>query len=221
MKRSVLSILAVSAVLAFAASASQAQNGITVNAGSALEGTFGAQVTIANNSSNTFVSSDHPTDETHFLVRWRMSLGGMTINQGAPINNNYFRMMHLNKDGEGAHVVFFVQRVPDTGNLHFVAWSKESSGAGNYRFVGGFFHQAYQGNPAFNQIECEWWRATSASSNDGRLHCRKLGTGGSEFDTTNLDNFNTEIDQVRAGFFAFDTFTGTGTYKFDGYESYR
>jgi len=221
MKKIVLCCLAAFALLALSATSANAANGLAVNAASALEGAFGLQVIHTDNLTSTYVSSDHPTAETHILLRWRMNLQNMTINQGAPIVNNYFRMMHLNKTGEGAHVVFFIQRVPDTGNLHFIAWTKESSGANNYIFAGGFFFQAYQGNPSANQVECEWFRATSAVANDGRLHCQKLGVGGSTFDNTTLDNFNTVIDQVRPGFFNFDTFTGTGSWKFDGYESYR
>lgn len=222
MKKQIWTVMSAFALLVLVATAASANPSLAVNTQSALGGTnFGLQVSIDNNAASTFVSSDHPEAETHFLLRFRLDTAGMNVptgTSGGP--NSYFRIAHLIKSGDGAHVILFMQRVPGTGNMHLIAWSKESSGANNFRFVGGFFFSAHGASTANNQIECEWTQATSGTANDGKLRCVKVGTGN-QFNVTNLDNFNTVIDQARYGFFNFDTFTGTGSYKFDEYESYR
>jgi len=217
MKKIGLAVLLVSAVAAVPASA---VSSLAVNAGAALNGTnFGLQVIIdPTASNNTFVRSDHPTDETTLEIRFRMRINDLISPQIGP--GRILRIANLRADAGAPHKILFIQRQETTGNWRFIAWSLQDTGGG-YAFCGSFFLDTYQGT-ADRQIRCNWTRETAAGGNNGIFRCERTDLPASQFFVrSDLDDFTQQTDAVQFGYFDFDVFAGSGSYDFDEAEIYR
>ena len=198
-----------------------AANSLTVNAANALGGTnFGLSINVDPAAANSvYVQSDHPTDETHLLLRFRIRVDG--LNAPASGAGRSFRMLNIFDDSAPAtpHKILFLQRQSTTGNWRFTAWTYTN--ANGYEFVGAFFLANYLG-AADRQIECEWTQATAGAN--GVFGCFRVDAPAQTFQRTNISDSNFQGDLVQVGLFDFDSFPGSaaaGQLDFDEYESYR
>ncbi len=224
MKKLSLVLAAGAAVALITAMPVAAANTLTVGAGSALGGTnFGLSINVdagAGITNPVFVQSDHPTDETHLLLRFRLRVDG--LNAPAAGAGRNFRLLNVVDDSAPAtpHKVIFLQRQNTTGNWRLVGWTYTNAAA--YEPAGAFFLANFAG--AFDrQIECEWTQATAGAN--GIFGCFRTDTPGTQFFLrSNISDSNFQGDQVQVGFFDFDGFPGTAAASqldFDEYESYR
>lgn len=224
MKKLSLVLAAGAAVALISAMPVAAANTLTVGAGSALGGTnFGLSINVdagAGITNPVFVQSDHPTDETHLLLRFRLRVDGLLAPAAGAGRN--FRLMNVVDDSAPAtpHKIVFIQRQNTTGNWRLHAWTYTDGGI--YEAVGGFFLANF-GGALDRQVECEWTQATAGAN--GIFGCFRVDTPGTQFfQRTNIDDGNYQGDQVQVGFFDFDGFPGTAAASqldFDEYESYR
>lgn len=227
MKKLGLAVLMVAFAILVAAAPASAANSLTVNSGAALNGTnFGLAVNVGPNigdNNAVYVQSDHPTDETHMEIRFRLRTTTLTSPTTGP--GRTFRFLNMVDDTATAtpHKVFFLQRQPGSGAWRFVAWTYTNASA--YEFIGAFFF-ANHGAAVERQIRCEWTKATAPSN--GSFRCERTDNPGSIFfQRTDINDSNFQTDFVQAGFFDFDNFgavgspLGAGKVDFDEYESYR
>lgn len=193
---------------------------LAVNASAALNSTsFGLQVNVDSPSADSaFVTSDHPSDETHYLMRMRFKPGpGFTMTQTA--NANYIRIAQLRRDVGTSNVcmVVFLKRSVANGNYRINVWyRKDTTVFGN---AGEFFLTTF-GAPVEKQLEFEYTRGNG--SNNGRIIARLDGV--QQFDTgAVLDNDNYPIGKLDMGYLysATDTATATGPLYEDEVETYR
>lgn len=212
----------IAALVVMASPAVHADHSVTVLSNAALGGTsYGLSVNIDPAASNlvAYVESDHPVDETHMLVRFRLNLRDIT---GAPLGGPgaHFRFMNWIDDAQTStpHKILFAQRQPN-GNWRLAVWTRNTT-ANTYEFVGGLFLQA-NGADADNQIECEWQKATSGAN--GQFGCDVIAgpSIGQTLQRNTIDDGAIGTDKIRAGIFDFDSFAGGGDFHFDEYESYR
>ena len=225
MKKFGFAVLLLVAGIVFAAAPASAANSLVVNAGAALNTTnFGLAVTVGPNAGDNnavYVQSDHPTDETHMEIRFRVRIQSLDAPASGAGRN--FRMLNMGDDAAAAtpHKILFLQRQATTGNWRFLAWTYTNASA--YEFVGGFFLATYH-NSADRQIRCEWTKATAGYN--GIFRCERTDNPGSVFfERTDINDSNFQTDFVQAGFFDFDSYGaatgGAGKLDFDEYESYR
>ncbi len=212
------------------AGAAMAANTLAVNAASALNGTsFGLQVSLDANAApncagtgngavnNVYVETAHPTDETHYLMRFWINVNNLSL-----CPNKSIRIGVLGDDGApGQHVIVFLKRNDADSSWRVNTWYRvedTSFNAGPGVFIVG------QGNPnQARQVEIEWTAATTSSSNNGVLSIKRLlPTPAGPFTVTGID------DAFQVDYGRFGVLAGSGAaafadtnYKFDEFESYR
>ena len=212
------------------AGVAMAANSLGVNNLSGLNGTgFGMEVSFDANAApncagagngstnNVYVETAHPTDETHYLMRFWVNPNNLSL-----CPNKSIRLGVLGDDGPaGQHVIVFLKRNDADNSWRVNTWYKDETGA---FFAGPGVFIVGQANPnQARQVEIEWTAATSAASNNGILSIRRLApTAAGPFTATGIDNAF-QVDYGRFGILA-----GSGaaaqadtSYKFDEFESYR
>ncbi|MBP7588724.1 MAG: hypothetical protein KBA72_12295 [Thermoanaerobaculia bacterium] len=212
--------LAVALLLSFAlAGSASAANSLAVTAGAALNGTnFGLAVSTDGSANNVFVQSDHPTDETHYLIRFWLNPSTVSIDP-----NTSIRIGAIGDDGAaGQHVVFFLRHdVPVAGTPQYTvnAWRKDD--AGTFVFANNLFHTFVSGAAA-RQYEFEWTRSTGVNTNDGSFRMTRLNPTVVTKTNSNLDNDTLQADNIRIGILSGSGVNGnSGSFFFDEFESYR
>lgn len=212
------------------AGVAMAANTLAVNAGAALNGTnFGMQVSVDANAApncagagngstnNVFVETAHPTDETHYLMRFWVNPNNLNL-----CANKSIRIGVLGDDGPaGQHVIVFLKRNDVDASWRINTWYRDESGA---FFAGpGVFIVGQAVPNQARQVEIEWTAATTAAANDGILSVRRIApTTAGPFTATGIDNAF-QVDYGRFGILAGSGAAAQGDsfYKFDEFESYR
>lgn len=206
-------------VLAAAAPMSAASS-LAVNNACALGGTnFGLQTTVnLTGPASAFVTSDHPNEEEHYLMRFRFKPGaGFTMSQTA--NSNYIRIAQTRRDtgSNNVGVVVFLKRSVANGNYRINVWYRRDNGTfGN---AGEFFLTTF-GAPVEKLLEFEIQQGTG--SNNGSIIARLDGV--QQFNTTGLDFDDVyPVGKLDLGhlYSGTDTATASGTICSDEFESYR
>jgi hypothetical protein len=202
-----------------------AANSLSVTGGAALNGTnFGLQVNVDNTATNAvYVQSDHPNNETHMRVVWRMKIN--ELNAPASGAGRNFRFMNFvdSDDAANPHKILFLQRQATTGNWRLAVWTRNTT-SNAYEFSGGLFVAT---NLSTNdiQLQCEWTKDTIAGAGgNGIMECKRLTGSLQQFLDNDNDDDLRQTDSVQMGFFDFDSFPGaaaSGNCKMDEYESYR
>jgi hypothetical protein len=203
-----------------------AANTLTVPGGTPGQGLNGTSYLLSINvdpaaANSVFVQSDHPTDETHLLIRFHLKFDAL---QAPPTGaGRNFRLLNIGDDSAllTPHKILFLQRQGvGAHNWRLLAWTYTDGGI--YEFVGGFFLGNYAGVNE-RQIECEWTQATAGAN--GSFGCNRTDTPGTQFFLrTNIDDGNFQGDYVQVGLFDFDNFPGAAAasaLKFDEYQSFR
>jgi hypothetical protein len=219
-----LGVLALAMVAGVAPSWAVAANTLAVDATAALNSTsFGLDVGMDSAASNAvYVESDHPLNETHMTVIWRMKISALPTTPLTGGGRNVRFMTWHDGDGGASRKVFFIQRQAN-GNWRAAIWSWNTTSSA-FEFAGGFFLAA-NGSTNDIHLKCEWTQATTGAT--GLMTCTKaIGTtafGSPILSTTNLTDDGTLIGSVRLGFLDFDGYplSGTGNLYLDEYESYR
>lgn len=184
---------------------------LTVNAACALNGTsFGLEVNKAV-VDDAFVRSDHPTDETHMLIRFWIDPD--TINIPLVEGASFFQFLRAGHETVGTTMIAFLKRGIATGNYRLTVYARRDDGPGTYKFIGEGDLQIFGNAPA--QVELEFTRG-----NPGTVTAR---VNGNQIMTNTVFNAAAEIDTVRWGVFAADglPISGDATFCLDEYESYR
>ena len=195
--------------LAVAATANAAS--LTVNNACALNATtWGLEVNKAT-VGDAYVRSDHPTDETHMLIRFWIDADNINIPQVE--GQNAFQFLRGGHEGVGATLVAFLKRGVASGNYRLTVYARRDDGPNTYKLAGEGFLQLFGGVPS--QVEIEWTRG-----NPGTVTAKVNGT---QIFTNTVLNVAAEIDTVRWGVFAGDgpAIPGDATFCLDEYESYR
>jgi hypothetical protein len=201
---------------------------LSVTGAAALNGTsFGLQINFDNTSGNAYVQTDHPNDETHYLARFWLHPGTVSIDPGLSV-----RFGALGDDAQGQHVILFLKHdnsvVPAQYQMNF--WYKDKAAGGVYRF-GGATYLSPVSAPCARQYEVEWTADTLAGvSGDGSLVVRRLADAGScgsgALVTRTVSSMDTDTWGIDNG--RFGTLNGaqsangnSGFVRFDEFESYR
>jgi len=198
--------------LALSAGAAQAANSLTVNGACALGGSYGLQVTKSDGSSDAFVRSDEPTDETHFRVKFLFDGNSMDI--PAP-PNDYFQFLRTGWSGVGTSLILFVKQA-NSGNYRITTYARREGGGTTYVLVGEATVQVIGGPP--KTVEVEWQRGAPGYV---KVWLGTANTNPPTYQRSDINNPTTEVDTVRWGVFNGDGGAVTGTFCLDEYESYR
>ena len=195
--------------LAVAATANAAS--LTVNDACKLNGTtWGLEVNKAT-VGDAYVRSDHPTDETHMLIRF--CIDPDTINIPQVDGSNYFQFLRGGHETVGTTLIAFLKRGVATGNYRLTVYARRADGPATYKFIGEGALQVFNAAPA--QVEIEWTRG-----NPGTVTAK---VNNVQIMTNTVINPTAEIDTIRWGVFAGDppAISGDATFCLDEYESYR
>lgn len=219
-------ILVLSLVLCSAAS--WAAPSLAVTAGAALNGTsFGLAVNFDNSAGNAYVETLHPTDETHYLARFWLHPGNVSIDPGVSV-----RFGAIGDDTQGQHIILFLKHdnAVATAQYQMNFWFKDKALSGAYRF-GGATYLSDVSTPCARQYEVEWTADTLAgTSGNGTLVVRRLADAGScgsgalvTRTVSNMDTDGWQIDNARFGTLngAQSANGNSGAIRFDEFESYR
>lgn len=225
-------LVMVAAILLVASSAFAA-NTLTVNPTAALNGTgFGLSVNLDGSSTNNvFVQSDHPTDETHYLARFFLCPGGLSLDPDTSV-----RFGAIGDDTLGQHIVLFLRR--DIANATGVdQWLVNAWIANNdtppltYGFGGSIFHAinaAGAESCATTSAAHRWYEVeyTAGTGADGLFEMRRLVYNGSTLVERIVSNRNTDamqVDNARYGLLSGSgaNAAAASSFYFDEYESYR
>lgn len=201
----------VAGALVLSAGAAQAAS-LTVNDACKLNGTnFGLQVT-KNPVGDAFVRSDHPTNETHFRVKFWVDPNSMDI--PAP-PNDYFQFLRTGHETVGTSLILFLKQAP-SNNYRLTAYVRVEGQATTYQLVGEAFLQTIGG--AEVPVEVEWQRGAPGFV---KVWINTANTNPPTFQKLNANNPTSEVDTVRWGVFAGDGPVVTQPFCLDEYESYR
>lgn len=197
--------------LALGAGAAQAAS-ITVNNTCALNGTnYGLQVT-KTPVGDAFVRSDHPTDETHFRVKFWIDPNSMDI-PAAP--NDYFQFLRTGHETVGTSLILFLKQAP-SGNYRLTTYVRVEGQATTYQLVGEAFLQTL--GAAEVPVEVEWTRGAPGSV---KVWINTANTNPPTYQKVNANNPNSQVDTVRWGVFNGDGAAIATPFCLDEYESYR
>lgn len=201
--------LVLALVLAAASTANAAS--LAVNATCALNGTnFGLEIN-KNVVDDAFVRSDHPTDESHMLIRFWIDPD--TINIPQVEGSNYFQFLRGGHETVGTTLIAFLKRGVASGNYRLTVYARRDDGPATYKFIGEGSLQIFNAAPV--QVEIEFTRG-----NPGTVTAK---VNGVQILTNTVLNAAAEIDTIRWGVFAADgpAIAGDATFCLDEYESYR
>jgi hypothetical protein len=211
--------IAIAVVLALVfATSGFAVNHLVVNAGAALNGTnFGLAVQHDGSANNVYVDSLHPTDESHYLIRFWIDPATLDLDPATAI-----RIAGIGDDVAGQHVVLLLRRDIATSPHQWLvnAWRKDDTGT--FVFANSLFHSFIDAADKKRQYEFEWTAATAPGSNNGSFRMTRLNPTVVNKLNSNLDNDTLQVDNIRIG-----TLNGqgvsanSGEYHFDEFESYR
>lgn len=206
------------AVLLLAAGPALAVNELDVTNAAAQNGTtWGLAIEIDGSTNNVFVESAHPTDETHYLIRFWLDPEVLSLDE-----NSAVRFGGIGDDNAtfGQHVLLFLRRDnPGSVNQYLLnAWGR--SDTGNYVFMGSLFF-GFPTNPLPRQIEVEWTAASAPGANDGSLRVTRVG--GPQFIVNSMDTDQINVDNIRIGALAGSgaSAAAPSALYFDEFESYR
>jgi hypothetical protein len=223
-KMAVVSVAMLGLVL-FAGS-SEAANNLTVVAPGLNSTNYGLQVNVEpGQSNNIFVESAHPTDETHYRIKFWVDPTNLDIPCDRSIRMGVIGSYADGASGGGQRIVLFLRNACNSGNpiYQLNAWAMEDSGyPATYRFLTGVFLCEVSA-PSAQQVEVEWTAATGPATTDGIYKVSRLGPNPGSQQVTNLDMSDFTVQYIRIGALA-----GTGSnalsnssYMFDEFESYR
>lgn len=216
------------ALVALCASPAFAINSLSVNAGAALEGSFGLEVTIdgAANTDDTYVVTEHPTAETAYTFSFLIDPNDMSmdptqyfligsIRKTNPPLRNFF-LIYLRRSGSDQYWEIQSNVRDDSGS--FQTWQTPVKICGD----AGTVIPCTSVTPVEFRFE---WVAADAGMTNGSMRVFKNGTVRKEF--LNLDNDTTTIDEAWFGaiFMSNGTQNGAsnanGSYYFDSFVSTR
>ena len=127
---------------------------LTVNNACALNATTWGLEINKSTVGDAYVRSDHPTDETHMLIRFWIDPGNINIPLVA--GGNYFQFLRGGHEGVGATLIAFLKRATGSGNYRLTVYVKRDDGPNVYKLAGEGFLTTFGGPPA--QVEIEWSR---------------------------------------------------------------
>ena len=212
--------IAIALVLALVfASSGYAVNSLTVSAAAALNGTnFGLSVNHSGGASNNvYVDSLHPTDETHYLIRFWLDPATLVLNP-----NTAVRIAGIGDDVAGQHVVLFLRwDNATTPNQWLVnAWRKDDTGT--FVFCNSLFHSFVNAADKKRQYEFEWTASTAPGANNGSFRMTRLNPTVVNKTNSSLDSDTLQVDNIRIGTLNNQGVNATGgAFYFDEFESYR
>ena len=187
--------------------ASFAANTLTVNGPGLNSTSFALRVNLDDTANNVYVETQHPTAETHYLIR--------------------FRMGAINSTAFGQRIVIFLRHDAPGGAPQFQinTWGMQDAGApSTYTFLKGVNIGPVAGAVP-NQVEIEWTRSTGAGQPNAIFRIQRITPGnvGTNQLLNNLTMFDFTVDDARFGVLAGSgtNMAAAGSYKFDEFESYR
>ncbi len=220
MKKIALTVVALSILLAPAAFAA---NSLTVSAPGLNSTGFALRVNLDDTSNNVYVESQHPTAETHYLMRFWVD---PTLLSTLAANTS-IRIGGVNSTANGQRIVLFLKHDAPGGAPQFQvnAWGMQDAGApSTFTFLKGVNVGPVTGAVP-NQVEVEWTRSLGAGQANAIFRIQRITPGnvGLNQQLSNLTMFDFAVDDVRFGVLAGTgtNMTAAGSYKFDEFESYR
>ena len=201
-----------------------AVNSLTVSAAAALNGTaFGLSVNLDDSANNVYVETQHPTAETHYLIRFWVNPALLT---NLP-NNRSLRIGGINSIANGQRLVYFLRKdapVAQPAQYQVNVWGVQDSNPSAFAFLKGI-NIGPVAAPLPNQVEAEWTRSTGVGVPDSVFRIQRItpANPGINQVVSNLVMFNFNVDDTRFGVLAGSgtSMVGTGSYSFDEFESYR
>ena len=202
--------------------ASFAANTLTVNGPGLNSTSFAARINLDDTANNVYVETQHPTAETHYLIRFWVDPTGLS----ALAPNTSLRIGAINSIAFGQRIVVFLRHdVPGGGQFQINTWGLQDAGApASYTFLTGVNIGPVAGSVP-NQVEIEWTRSSGAGQPNSVFRIQRITPGnvGINQVLSNLTMFNFTVDDARFGLLAGSgtNMLAAGSYKFDEFESYR
>jgi hypothetical protein len=199
-----------------------ASNSLTV-VPTGLNGTnHSLQVNLDTSTNNVFVVTQHPNGETHY--RFSFWIDPTQLTNLAP--NSSIRIGAVNSDLYGQRLVIFLRRdspgTPDQYQIN--CWGLEDTGEPtSYSFLKGVNMGPYSGAVP-NQVEIEWTRSSGESLADAVFRIQRITPGNVGLNQTkNLTMYHFVVDYALFGVLAGsgNHMTGSGSYLFDEFQSFR
>lgn len=205
--------LVTSLTLMTAAAPVLAANSLSVNASAALDGAFGLEVIADGTASDAYVSSEHPTAEGTYTVRFKIDPADYTMatTDGA----NFVRIGRAIETGSGQHILLFLQRVAPSGNFRLLSWVRWNDGV--FRFGTGVFLTS-GATPTPTEVEVTW-----VAGSPGSITMTNI-TGGQTASRNDITNSDWVVDTFHWGIFTGPgnpNFGFTGSYDLDTFSSFR
>jgi hypothetical protein len=191
-----------------------AANSLAVTAGGAAGSDFKLEVICDGSSNNVFVQSNHPTGESHYLIRFWMNpaLLNLTANQS-------IRIGAIGDNVQGQHVLLFMKRNMADNSFRLNTWYNTDTGP--YTAGPGVFLMLQTNQNQWRQVEVEFTAGTAPGSNDGELVVRRIAPTAASASVTGLNTSQRGVDNFRWGSLAGTCASGNGAFYLDEFESYR
>lgn len=203
--------------------ASFAANTLTVNGPGLNSTSFALRVNLDDTANNVYVETQHPTAETHYLIRFWVDPTALSTLSA----NTSIRMGAINSTAFGQRIVIFLRHDAPGGAPQFQinTWGMQDAGApSTYTFLKGVNIGPVAGAVP-NQVEIEWTRSTGAGQPNAIFRIQRITPGnvGTNQLLNNLTMFDFTVDDARFGVLAGSgtNMAAAGSYKFDEFESYR
>lgn len=208
-----------------------AANSLTVNGTAALEGSYGLSVNIdgANNTTDAYVVSDHPANETLYRFSFRLNPG--TLSMDASGQARFFVIGNIRKPTPDKNFFFVYLMLGQDGWWHLQANARQDDGTFQpwQTTVKVCSVNAGASVPCSTftniQITYEWAAASAPGANDGYLKVYRDGGSTPIRTFSNMDNDTQSIESAWFGAIWMANNTqgaaANGSYYFDSFESYR
>lgn len=208
MKRGMLVIAGIGLLMAGSIASA---NSLDVNAGAAISGSFGLEVTV-NDTTPTYVVSTHPAQEPAVAVEFNIDVN--TVDLG---NTQKVRMLRLMSSDAGAHpgpILTVFLKKNDTGTGFFIGVWAKSSALEFWNFVGRFWLAPQGGAEAPHNIRVEWVQADSGVQNGT---CTVFKDDVQMIQKTNIWSAMYDVNAAHFGIFNVEAATRSGSYYLDDF----
>lgn len=206
-------LLALATGVALIAAPTYGATSLAVNTGSALEGSFGLQVSFDGAGGNAYVQDNSPNNETEYWAVFRINDTNINLDPG-----DSFQVMRAFIDDAATGTAFRVTLVPASPTnqrLFVLPWldGQVAHPVGSETFV-----TTAAAPPNNNKFVFEWNAGTGAGN--GQLKTYRDGILRKTI--SNVDNDTIRVGMIRMGGFGNTISVPAGSVlRLDGFESYR